>query len=80
MAAKPNSALIYRRVPAFLRQMREDAGMTQRALAERVGRAQWWIARAETGSRRVDIAEFVELCRACGVKPDEAIRRLARTG
>ena len=76
MPAKPNNALIYRRVPAFLRDMRDGAGFTQRDLAEKMNRAQWWIARAETGSRRVDIAEFIEICIACGVKPEEAIRQL----
>ena len=77
MATKPNQALIYRKVPPFLRALRERAGLTQRQLAERIGAAQWFVARAETGSRRVDVAEFIEFCAACGTDPAEALTQLA---
>lgn len=77
MSTKPNQALIYRRVPSFLRELREATGMTQRQLAKRLGRSQWWVARCETGSRRIDVAEFIEFCRGCGVEPERAISALA---
>lgn len=77
---KPNTSLIYRRVPPFLRGMREKAGLTQRQLADKIGQTQWWVARSETGSRRLDIAEFVEFCVGCGVEPAEAIRELSVRG
>jgi hypothetical protein len=80
MPTKPNVATIYRSVPPFLRQMREGAGLTQRELAAKLGRGQWWVARAETGSRRVDVAEFVEFCLACGAGPEDALRELRRRG
>ena len=60
MSTKRNQALIYKKVPAFLRTMREKAGLTQRELADRIKQSQWWVARSETGSRRLDIAEFIE--------------------
>lgn len=78
MPTKRNHALIYRRVPAFLRELREKSGLTQRELAERVGETQWWVHRGEIGSRRVDVAEFIEWCKGCGFEPDEMLRRLAR--
>jgi transcriptional regulator with XRE-family HTH domain len=74
---KPNTALIYRRVPPFLREMREKAGLTQRQLASKIDQTQWWVARSETGSRRLDIAEFVEFCFGCGVEPTEALKELS---
>ena len=77
MATKRNHARSYRRVPAFLREMREQAGLTQRELAKRIGQSQWWVARSETGSRRLDVAEFIEFSVGCGVKPAEAIESLA---
>jgi transcriptional regulator with XRE-family HTH domain len=40
--------------------------MTQRQLAEAVGREQNYVARIETGQRRVDLVEFVIICQACG--------------
>jgi transcriptional regulator with XRE-family HTH domain len=79
MATKRNQALMYRRVPAFLRGLRERTGMTQRQLATRIKQTQWWVHRSEIGSRRVDVAEFIEWCRGCGLEPEQAIRELART-
>lgn len=78
MPTKRNQALIYRRVPPFLREMRERAGLTQRQLAAKIGQSQWWVARSETGSRRLDVAEFVEFCCGCGLNPAEALTELTR--
>lgn len=78
MATKRNQAAIYRKVPPFLRSMRERAGLTQRELADRIGQSQWWVARSETGSRRLDVAEFVEFCVGCETDPASAFTQLAR--
>jgi transcriptional regulator with XRE-family HTH domain len=78
MPTKRNQALIYRKVPPFLRKMREEAGLTQRQLADRIKQDQWWVARSETGSRRLDVAEFIEFCIGCRVSPSEALMELAR--
>lgn len=37
--------------------MREEAGMSQRELGERLGKPQSWIHSSEVGTRRVDLAE-----------------------
>jgi transcriptional regulator with XRE-family HTH domain len=76
MAIKPNHELIYRRVPEYLRSLREKAGITQRELARKIKKKQYFIARCETGSRRVDIAEFVEWCIACQMDPKNALDEL----
>jgi len=34
------------------------------------------MARSETGSRRIDVAEFIEFCGGCGVEPAKAITDL----
>ena len=78
MAIKPNQALVYKNVPGYLRERREQAALTQRDLATRVGKPQWWVHRIETGSRRVDVAEFIEWCIGCDVDPVEALRELVR--
>ena len=78
MPTKRNQALIYRKVPAFLRELRERAGLTQRQLADRIEQSQWWVARSETGSRRLDVAEFVEFCIGCRIDPAKALTELAR--
>ena len=43
-------------LPAFLRQMREKAGLTQRELAEKLGIQHTMIHNSETAERRVDVA------------------------
>jgi ribosome-binding protein aMBF1 (putative translation factor) len=76
MATKPNHASVYKKVPLLLRELREATGMTQRDLAAKLKRGQYFIARCETGSRRVDVAEFVEWCVACRFDPKAGLDRL----
>jgi transcriptional regulator with XRE-family HTH domain len=78
MATKPNHAVIYRHVPAYLARIREAAGLTQRDLARKVRRSQWWVARIETGSRRIDVAEFILFCAGCNADPAAIIRELQK--
>ena len=67
-----------RQIPQYQREMREKANLTQRELADKIDQSQWWIARSETGSRRIDVAEFIEFCLGCGVEPARALTELTR--
>lgn len=40
---------------------REEAGMTQTQLAEKLNEYQSFVARLESGQRRVDVIEFIKL-------------------
>jgi hypothetical protein len=42
----------------FLAEIRQGAGLTQRALAERLRVPHSWVATVESGERRVDLVEF----------------------
>ena len=75
MATKAQQARSYRRLPPFLRALREEAGLTQRALGQRMHKPQSWVYNCETANRRVDVTEFVAWARACDVDPEEAFRR-----
>jgi transcriptional regulator with XRE-family HTH domain len=68
----------YRNLPPMLRAMRERANLTQRDLAEKVGRSQPWVHKTEIGERRTDITEFLDWCIACGVEPQRAFRELLK--
>src|SRR5262249_47712122 len=50
-------------------QARKRARLKQAALAKRLGRPQSFIAKVESGERRVDVAEFISIVRAVGADP-----------
>jgi len=45
--------------------IRRSAKLTQRQLAERLGREHSFVAHYELGERRVDLAGFYWICEAC---------------
>jgi transcriptional regulator with XRE-family HTH domain len=55
-----------------LTALRHEAGLTQRGLAELLGVAHSWIAKVESGERRIDVVEFSWLVTACGSRPADA--------
>ena len=59
-------------------ELRKAKGMNQRELAAALGREQNYVARIETGQRRVDLIEWIQLLRALGVDPEQEIARLIR--
>ena len=59
----------YDRFRARLVELRRSAGLTQRQLAERVGRERSFVSRIELGERRLDVVEFFWVSRACGKDP-----------
>lgn len=75
MATKSQHALAYRPLPALLRALREEAGLTQRELGRRMKKPQSWVYNCETANRRVDVTEFVAWARGCGVDPAQAFAR-----
>jgi len=58
--------------------MREQANLTQRELAKKIGKSQPWVFKSEAAARRLDIAEFLEWAVGCGVDPVAAFKELIR--
>ena len=56
---------------------RNKSGLTQRDLAERLGRAHSFIGKIESGERQLNVLEFCELADALGVSAKELISRVA---
>ena len=54
----------YKLVLAILIEMRKEAGLTQRDLAQRLAREHSFVWRFETGKRRLDVVEFYWVCKA----------------
>lgn len=61
----------HRKLIAFLIDKREAAGLTQTELAKKIGEYQSWVARLESGQRRVDVIEFEKLAEVMGLCPTE---------
>lgn len=76
--AKAQQNIFYRKLPSFLRQMRENKGLTQRELGKLLNKPQSYIYNCETGNRRVDITEFVLWSKACGVEPKTAFTKMLK--
>ena len=72
MGTKAQHGDEYQRLRAFLRGLREAAGLTQRELGAQLGRPQSWVYNCETGNRRVDVTEFSVWATACGKEPKVA--------
>lgn len=75
MGTKAQHETGYERLPPLLRALREEAGLTQRALGERLGKPQSWVYNCESLNRRVDVAEFADWAAACGVEASAAFER-----
>ncbi|NEK17291.1 multiprotein-bridging factor 1 family protein [Rhizobium leguminosarum] len=67
----------HRALIALLVEKREASGLTQTELADRLGEYQSFVARLESGQRRVDVIEFLELATILDFDPFDALRRLA---
>lgn len=68
----------YRRLIGRLVEARDAAGLTQQALADRLGRPQSFVAKVEGFERRLDVVEFLIVAREIGVDPMPLIREAWR--
>jgi len=60
----------------LLVKRREVIGMTQAELAARLGQYQSFVARLESGQRRIDVVEFLELSEFLGFDAVQAIKTI----
>lgn len=62
----------------WIKQMRERAGLAQRALGQKLGREHSFISKCELGERRIDIVEFYWICEACGANPESEAKKIMK--
>ena len=66
----------YGQFRALLREIREEAGLTQVELSQKLGKPQSFVSKCELGERRIDFLETVDFCKACGLEVAEFAKRL----
>jgi len=69
----------HQRLIDFVIAERKRAGLSQAALAERLGRYQSIVAAIESGDRRIDVVELIDLAEAIGFDPHKVIHLLRHT-
>ena len=59
---------------------RKHAGIRQVQLAKKLKRSQTWIARVESGERRLDVIELIELAEAIGFDAPGMVEAVQKGG
>lgn len=69
----------HRALVEVIAKAREAAGLSQRELADELGRSDSFVWKIEAGERRVDVIEFLDIADAVGVPPVELLKRVVRS-
>ena len=56
-----------------LANARTRKGLTQQQVADLLDRPQSFVSKYESGERRLDVIEFVDVCTALGISPNEIL-------
>ena len=60
----------------LLKKTRQDKGIRQVELAEKLGVPQSFVSKYESGDRRLDVLELRQVCNAIGISLQEFIQEL----
>jgi transcriptional regulator with XRE-family HTH domain len=74
--AKAKFTARYDRFRRLLVEAREGAGLRQIDVARKLSRPQSYVSKVESGERRLDIIEFLDICAAVGADPVHMLRML----
>lgn len=76
--SKTVTSPLQKKLAKMLVELRKKAGLRQVDLAAKLGVYQSWVTHLESGQRRVDVIELIELGRIMGFDPAEVVRKLNR--
>ena len=68
----------YKLLLSLLISIREDMGLSQRALSKKLKKAPTFVNKYECGERRLDVIEFLDIAKALEADPLEIIRKVVR--
>jgi transcriptional regulator with XRE-family HTH domain len=67
---------MYESLQKALVEARQSKGLTQTEIATRLGKPQSFVSKYESGERRLDVVEFLEVCQALSVKPNSILNKI----
>ncbi len=73
---KTNKNVQHEKLQELLKRIRQDKGIRQIVLAEKLGVPQSFISKYESGDRQLDILELRQVCQAIGISLQEFIKEL----
>lgn len=59
----------------LLKVMREEQGLLQREVAERLGTPQSFVSKYESGERRIDLPELTRICAVLNTSCEDLLKR-----
>lgn len=59
-----------------LADVRLEKGLTQSEVASRLRKPQSYVSKYESGERRLDVIEFLEVCEAMSVSPHSILKKI----
>jgi transcriptional regulator with XRE-family HTH domain len=66
----------YQRFVSLLKQSRLGKNVSQEQLAQRLGKPQSFVSKFESGERRLDVCEYIDICQALEINPTRIIKAL----
>ena len=68
----------YSQLLKWLRLQRKQKGITMRELGDKLGVIHSWVGKIEQGERRLDLIEYIRLCKALEIDPHEGLDLVAK--
>lgn len=68
----------YQELLKWLRTQRKKQGITMRELGEKLDVIHSWVGKIEQGERRLDLVEYLRVCEALQIDPNEGIEMVKK--
>lgn len=69
----------YEKLRTWLKQSREESGLSLRSVADAMGRHHSVLGKMEQDRRKIEVLEFVRYCQVVGADPHEGLEVLIKS-